>query len=517
MLRIAHGSTTSDTIESVNLESLSAGSGNFDFPESKSPPKPTPFTYLFEDLSDDEDSLILHSPDTLKNLSQLGEMMRDTDHEGTYNSNIPSIYTYFGQFVDHDVTFTNIEKPAWVTDSELLDCKALWPWTKQEILAKISNKRTSLLDLDCVYGAMKGGVLPPVRKGNPDEFGVGQVHKSGNPVKHKDQYNDVPRGPKDPNPKQDRAALIADPRNDSHVIISQMHVAFLRAHNAIVHQEKCSFEEARRILQMHYQWIVIKEFLPTIVSQEAIDNAMKGPVYDPAKGLPLEFAVGAYRFGHSMVRNLYYLNEHHARISLPTLFTLTMLSDSTHPTPNSGFETLPERAVIEWRKFLDAKENAARAIRPKMVEPLFEMLDEANIKVPGECRLSVLDLKRSYMMRIPTGQAIAKELGVAPLSATEIESVFQDANDQDFLRKTTLSTRTPLLFYVLAEAALNKEGKLGPVGGRLVAKVLIGLVKSHKYSFLNNDQWSPHAGQTKGQFSLADLLQLAGVLEPINN
>ena len=516
MLRIAHGSTTSGIAESDEsiLEGLSDGSNEFEFPKLDAPPPPTPFTYLFDDLAD-EDSLILQTPDTLTNLSKLGDMMRDSTHKGKFNSPIPSIYTYFGQFVDHDITFSEVDKENGETDSELLNSDTLAPWTRQEIAAKVRNKRASLLDLDCVYGAMKGGVmLPPRRKPNRDEFHLGKVAKTQNPVKHKDEFNDVPRGPKNPDAKQDRAALIADPRNDSHVIISQMHVAFLRAHNAIVHQEKCSFEEARRILQMHYQWIIIKEFLPTVVSQEAIDNADKGPAYDPSKGLPLEFAVGAYRFGHSMVRNKYYLNDNFGRLRLPALFTLTVLSNAGHPTPNKGYDTLPDESVIQWRKFLDVQHNAAREIRPKMVEPLFEILNEANIKVPGESRLSVLDLKRSYMMRIPTGQAIAERLGLTPLTATEIESCFPDANDSEFLRNTTLSSRTPLFLYVLAEAALNKEGKLGPVGGRLVAKVLTGVVKSHKYSFLNNDQWSPHVGKTKGQFYLADLLQLAGVLEP---
>lgn len=514
MLRIAHGSTTADSVEPTDdlLEDLSALADEFEFRKLDTTPQPTPFTYLFDDLSDDEDSLIFRSSDTLENLSRLGDMMMDAGHQGYYNSAIPSIYTYFGQFVDHDITFTNVDKSDGVTDSELLDSKSLAPWTKHEIFTKIRNKRTSLLDLDCVYGATEQKLLPPLRKDNPDMLGVGKVAKSGYAVPYKDERNDVPRRRLHTDPKKDRAALIADPRNDSHVIISQMHVAFLRAHNAIVDREKCSFDEARRILQMHYQWILIKEFLPTIVSQDAIDNAMKGPVYDPAKGLPLEFAVGAYRFGHSMVRSTYYLNANYPRQPLPKLFTLTVLSDVGHPTPHKGFATLPEKAVIQWKKFLAGGKNAARVMRPKMVEPLFQMLDEANIKVRGECRLSVLDLKRSYMMRIPTGQAIANRLGITPLSATEIESTFPDANDREFLRKTTLSERTPLFLYVLAEAALNKEGKLGPVGGRLVAKVLIGIIQSYKYSFLNK-AWSPHVGKTKGRFFLTDLLQLAGVLD----
>lgn len=513
MKRIAHGSTESDLTDSTeNVEITPAcAAGDVLYPTLPAPPQPTRFCYLFDDLSDNDDCLILQSPDTLNNLSELGQKMHDRadDIEDDHSKN-GAIYTYFGQFIDHDVVFTDVKKPAGETDSSLLNCKTLVPWTKPEIFARVHNQRASLLDLDSIYGPIKGAILPP-REPNSAKFALCRVTKSGDPIANKDEWNDVPRGPKSSNGKEDRVALIADRRNDSHLIISQMHVAFLRAHNAIVDKEQCSFEEARRILQKHYQWTVIKHFLPAIVGQDEIKKAMNEPIYDPAKGLPFEFTVAAYRFGHSMVRNLYYYNTNYGRLSPIRLFTLRLLSGGSYPPRHGeGFDTLPEKAVIEWRAFLDRNKNATKLIRPKLAEPLFTVMDESNIIVNGEFRLSVLDLKRSYMMRIPTGQAIASKLGITPLTPTEIESVFPDPN---FLRTTRLSQRTPLFFYVLAEAALAKKTeKLGPVGGRLVAEVLIGLVRSHKYSFLNQS-WNPHLG-TGNDFSFSDLLRLGGVLEP---
>lgn len=515
MQRIAHGSTEPDSSEVTEniVVTPVCQAGAVDYPTLPAPPKPTPFYYMFEALSDDEDSLILQSNETLNNLSTLGQKMHEKIDLGKDNSPIPSFYTYFGQFIDHDVVFTNVEKPAGKTDSWLLNDENLAPWNKAEICSRVRNKRASLLDLDCVYGPIKDVLLPPLQP-NSDKFALCSLTPTSDPIETRDGFNDVPRGPKSDNGKEDRVALIADRRNDSHLIISQLHVAFLRAHNEIVDRKQCSFEEARRILQMHYQWLVTKHFLPAIVSQSEIDKAMNEPIYKPAKGLPYEFAVGAYRFGHSMVRNSYYYNKNYPRVSPLRLFTLILLSGGGFPpTHGKGFDTLPAKAVIDWKLFLNERENPAKNIGPKLSEPLFTVLDETSIRAKGEFRLSVLDLKRSYMMRIPTGQAIAKRLGLTPLTPTEIESVFPEQEERDFLRKTTLSQRTPLFFYVLAEAALSTNRKLGPVGGRIVAEVLIGLVRSHKHSVLNNT-WTPDLGKQKGEFSFSDLLRLGNVLEP---
>jgi hypothetical protein len=139
--------------------------------------------------------------------------------------------------------------------------------------------------------------------------------------------------------------------------------------------------------------------------------------------------------------------------------------------------------------------------------------------VPCETRLSVLDLKRGYMMRIPTGQAVAQRLGLHVMTTAEIEEAVADEVQVRVLRESGFSERTPLWFYILAEAASRDVGggghHLGPVGSRLVAEVLVGLVRRSQPSILNNTSppWAPWLPRkTEGQFDLADLLRLAGVL-----
>jgi hypothetical protein len=299
------------------------------------------------------------------------------------------------------------------------------------------------------------------------------------------------------------------------LIISQLHVAFLRAHNQIVREQQCSYEEARTLLRQHYHWIIIHDFLKKRVADAATVEAVLShpePLYRPPAGaffLPLEFTVAAFRFGHSMIRDTYYFNFNYQNSDLVTLFTLRALA---------RYPTLPEDKIIQWEKFLPGRGNRNKTSRldTRLVEPLRRVLDETERPVPCETRLAVQDLKRGYMMRIPTGQAVARKLGLEVLTAQEIEEAAANAAQLAVLRDSGFSARTPLWFYILAEAARGGGNRLGAVGSRLVAEVIVGLVRRSKDSILRptDSPWTPTLrGRVKGQFDLADLLRLAGVLK----
>src|SRR6185437_12853737 len=80
-------------------------------------------------------------------------------------------------------------------------------------------------------------------------------------------------------------AIIGDPRNDSHMLMSQLHLAMLRAHNAFVDELRLSgipndrvFDEAARQLRWHYQWLVLNEFLPALVGETLVHQVLReGP------------------------------------------------------------------------------------------------------------------------------------------------------------------------------------------------------------------------------------------------
>ena len=338
------------------------------------------------------------------------------------------------------------------------------------------------------------------------------------------------------NTTSDRVAKIGERRNDQNLVISQLHVAFLRAHNATVQYlrdnalvaPELEFAEAQKRLRQHYHWLVIHDFLEKRVGYPGmVQNIVEASVNSEPTGeffLPLEFTIAAFRFGHSMVRRSYYLNNTYRERFLMRMFTLTALSGPFGPTPGRGFETLPWSKIIQWRKFLDDLENVNRAqpINTRVVEPLFNLLDEKEVPVPGERSLAVQDLKRGYMMRMPTGQAVARQLALHELTEAELADVARANNQADLLSGTVFARRTPLWFYLLAEADHysrneNRGSRLGPVGTRLVADVIVDLVRRSSDSILDPSRpqpWTPYLGPTPGKFDLQDLLKFAGVLEP---
>jgi hypothetical protein len=458
--------------------------------------KTTRFGYLFPDLQTD-DALLPEVPETRARLLSLGDAMMEPAGDSA-GSSIPSAYTYFGQFVDHDITFE--AKSGDMVKLGDADFRVLTP---EEIDTKITNGRTPGLDLDNVY------YKPAPR--NCARMVLGFV-SSANGNASPGKANDLPRKPRSSTDKDDRAALIGDKRNDENLIIAQLHVAFLRAHNAIAARGH-TFDEVRRILRRHYQWIVIKDFLPRICDPWIVSEILFGGnrVFRPNLDdlfMPFEFSVAAYRFGHSMVRRTYHYNSNFPRATLKDLFTLTALSGDLGGTP-----TLPESWIIEWKNFVDGGANRARPIDTSLSRALFD-LTEFNKPMPIEARLSVRNLLRGYMLRLPTGQAVASALGLKVLRPEDIEAVARSVSDAQLaaIRDGGFSQRTPLWYYILAEAAAESTGRLGPVGSTIVAEVLIGLIRGSKDSILRKPGWKPTLGETPGIFTLRDLLKLGDVL-----
>lgn len=486
---------------------------------------PIPFNYLFPELQSDPSHRLPETGQTLTDLELLGASMQDPGEEPKTDSTIPAAYTYFGQFLAHDIVSSKVEKrDPKLTDSCILDDKKLAPIALSEISKNVRNNRTSILELECVYGGsppLEGSLmrLGEIELKAPSAWPIG-----------KDKHFDLIRGPKSEIAKEDRVAQIGDKRNDENIIVSQLHVAFLRAHNAIVKRLRASgmvepeneFREAQKILRQHYQWIVIHDYLKKIADPQIVDAVLAGPNLPNAPSanalaLPLEFAVAAFRFGHSMIRGTYYYNDDFRVRPLKRLYTLTTLSNNLFPTPNKGSFNLREDKVIKWEEFLQGGRNRARRIDTRLVEPLFEILDEANLPMPCDARLAVQDLKRGFMLRMPTGQAVATHLQLPKLTPDQILSVAANKTQASILSGSGFLDNTPLWFYLLAEAAHHNQGdSLGPVGSVIVAEVLVGLVRSSKDSFLSHDFHSagpfPFLGPTAGEFTLQDLLLFAGVM-----
>ena len=386
------------------------------------------------------------------------------------STTIPAGFTFLGQFIDHDITFD--------PTSSL---------ERQNDPTAIRNFRTPLLELDCVYGSGPGASPYLYDKHDPAKLLIGTP----------DNPDDLPRNGQN-------TALIGDPRNDENLIVSQLQLAFLKFHNAVVDYLRAQgaasdlvFEEAQRLVRWHYQWIVAHEFLPLTIGRDLVDEILRdGPrYYHPGTRpfIPVEFSVAAYRFGHSQVRAVYKVNQ--------------SLTEELFDLP--FFSPIQPNQVIDWTNYFHiASSNPpqfSRRIDAKLTRTLLNLQPPiVPPNAPAERRsLAVRNLLRGASFNLPSGQTVAKAMGLRPLSDQELGL---DATD-------SFKGAAPLWFYILKEAEVQTGGeRLGQVGGRIVGEVLLGLLKADPMSYFNLEpRWQPDPNiAPKGE--IVDLLKFAGVV-----
>lgn len=447
-------------------------------------------------------------------------------------SGIPAAFTYFGQFIDHDLTFD----PA----SSL---------QKQNDPDALVDYRTPRFDLDNVYG--RGPDDQPYLYSDGLRFNFGRALTG---AAHNPHAQDLPRSTPSPtptNPHPNKRAIIGDPRNDENVIVSQLQGLFLRFHNRMADKHR-DFETAQRAVRWHYQWIVLNDFLPTIVSPDVLAEVLPhlaagtDVIADPprvrfyhAKNeafMPLEFAAAAYRYGHSMVRPEYQLNE-----TLPGPHVI-FAGNSNHPNLR-GFREFPSQWAIDWRFFigleqLDYGSDDATDPRNKNRLQLAYKIDTSIVNPLGHLpsdiaahphALALRNLERGWRMRLPSGQAIARAMGEIPLADADIKIGKFTGDPADTLTPIVdidpaFADNCPLWTYILAETVpqaitiQTSQGdqtlearQLGPVGGRIVAEVMVGLMLSDSSSYLALDpRWTPDADLIEnGRFGLRELIKAA--------
>jgi Animal haem peroxidase len=341
-------------------------------------------------------------------------------------------WPFFGQYVAHDITADRSSLKSHVDPSQL------------------RNARSPRLNLESLYGD------GPV--GHPYLF------------ERSDQAK-LLTGPdgRDLLRNSEGTAVIGDPRNDSHVFMSQMHLAFVRAHNAFVDlvrsegmPESEIFETAARELRWHYQTVVLREFLPRLVGPDLVASLLdEGPRFYRPGGepfIPLEFADAAYRYGHSQIRHKYVLNDKSGAVRIfPDLI---------------GFRPVAPNQTIDWAHLFDSPGQPPAARAKKIDGRLVSALISLPVALTGDCEvqefhsLAVRDLERGQGVGLPSGEAVARFLNEEPLNRDEIGAV-----------KAGWSGETPLWYYILREADVRSNGnRLGPVGARIVGDVLVGLL-----------------------------------------
>jgi hypothetical protein len=405
------------------------------------------------------------------------------------NPSIPAGYTYLGQFIGHDLTFDPVSSLQRQNDPDAL-----------------TDFRSPRFDLDSLYGSGPADEPFQYDTAQPGKLLI-EPNRSG--------VEDLPRNSQD-------IALIGDPRNDENLLVSQLQLVFLKLHNKIHDLVAADpnvpvdgrFEEAQKLVRWHYQWVIIRDFLPRIVGQRTLDTVLsfeddgspriRRRFYLPKTKpyMPVELSVAAYRYGHSQVRPRYDLN---GNVTNRPVFAP---GDAVGEVDDlRGFRRLPAGWTIDWALFFaidGATPQLSRKLDAKLTTALFDLPGRAADQPQS---LAFLNLKRGQALGLPSGQDVARLMRVA--------RVFSGA---DF----GAPEPTPLWFYILKESELTladdadptSGGRhLGHVGGRIIAEVLLGLLELDSRSFVNTEPtWQPTLPTATGApetFQMADLVKFA--------
>lgn len=425
-------------------------------------PRENYFGRMFSDLPAFEPSEDL--------LVSLAASMQDPNLDvGDNPTKRPSGFTYIGQFLDHDLT---------------LDKTPLGDANKFD---RVRNFRTARVDLDSMYGG--GPFDSPQLYDERGRF----LFSSPN------GFEDLQRGP-------DGKAVLVEERNDENLVIAQIHIAFQKFHNRLM-DEGLDFGEAQLSVQRHWQWIVVHEFLPEIVGQATVDRFLryngagkpkfKGEFFKPGNKhepmMPVEWAMAAYRFGHSMVRLAYVMPTN--SITKTQVFNLA-------GTDLRGSRPIPPNLKIDFNNFFNIPgqetppgRNISRRIDALISRSLFNLPIGPVVppNPPAVTSLAERNLIRGKRIGLPSYQDVAEAMGIEPLT-----------NEQLGLTDPGWGGQAPLWFGILKESEIREQGiRLGPTGGRIVAEVILGLIEADKDSYFNTPKaWRPRTPN----FRITDLL-----------
>ncbi len=318
-------------------------------------------------------------------------------------------------------------------------------------------------------------------------------------------------------------AMVADPRNDDHLILSQMTALFHEFHNIVLDrivpagqavggdrdgEAYRQFLEARRIVALAYRRIVVHDLLRRLLDREvfagleaallglstgSLSHPLFGVAPDPRR-VPVEFSHAVFRFAHSMVRPDYVLNDLQARAGRrPRLHDLLDRSSgrSARLTP------IAVDWLIDWKYFFETDDgtrpNYSRRIGPDVgagtmatsatlfgedAGSRYGIFHRDLVRGAGSGLRSV----ESLIGKLPAGDKVRSNLLLLPdvrrqelkewLLATGFD-IFASVDEAD-----AVARNPPLYLFTLFEAARDKCGeRLGTLGSTVVAGVLLSALR----------------------------------------
>ncbi len=421
-------------------------------------------------------------------MQQLGRMMRKPPRRTT-NSPLNAVYTYFGQFIDHDITRD---------ETPLADACRLSP--RQTV-----NGGGGKLDLHHVYGeGPRSARDSALYQSDGASFLLGK---------------EWPGRPAFDLPYVDGQLLAADDRTGENIILRQICVLFMRLHNLAVDELTARgvaaterFDLARQKVIHQYQWLIMKDFLFRLLEgveyRRIWESRRRSIQWGKTFSVPVEFSQAAFRFGHSMIRPRYRLTTAPHATNLRTIFAAKRKNKALTPD-----------LAIDWQIFAEGK-SKAMSIDTRISPPLFDLPkmplhhgQPASRHLPRE--LPVRTLMRGAATRLPTGEEAAKGLGVPALTMQKMQNP-KGACWKPLVALGLLG-RTPLWYYILLEAELTRNGEgLGKLGSRLVGEVIDGCLRADPNSFYNKakkraPRWRGPDGTSRTIGRILELARFVGL------
>lgn len=434
------------------------------------------------------------------------------------NPSIPSGYTYLLQFIAHDLVHSAIPLSIW-----------------GRLDGGTANARRTPLQLEGLYGSGPVGsphiyALDAPNDDRRTKLRLGRMRwkeatGAGCP------FRDIARSAAENVTGIDRSiagvrmalteALIADPRNDDHAIISQLTALFATLHNGlidIIRRREQSDPAHARLGAAYKRFLCARDGLTSIyhhiIRRDVMRRVIHPAIYAAYSTsspsfmdesvtsagdwrIPLEFSHGAFRFGHAMVRPEYHIND----------LSTHDLSNTLEKNSANGPVNMPldETWMVQWSRFFDingSRPNFSRRIGPYLSDGLghdeiFSSFDET-----GRVGLLYRDLLGSALTGMWSVDALIAEIAarrpqLIALSRLLSDRAYRASQLRDWLASTpcygglspqdieTISNDPPLPFFILFEAMQQPQAEglhLGPLGSIIVSEVIFGALARARHA-----------------------------------